>query len=71
MIPLIASTIRASIQQPLATMLFRVSFYLYVHSDSVHICTETSSIALGILRAKSDSGASLQFDRRPMALPCS
>jgi hypothetical protein len=42
---------------------------LAVHSEPVHICTEISSITLGILHAKSDSGASLQFDCRPMALP--
>ncbi len=38
-------------------------------SDAVHSCTETSSIAWKILRAQSDAGASLQFDRGPMALP--
>jgi hypothetical protein len=42
---------------------------LYVKSDSVHDCTEKVSIFQEILRAKSDSGASMQFDRRPMALP--
>jgi hypothetical protein len=40
-----------------------------VKSDAVHSCTETFFIYQEILRAKSDSGASLQFDRRPMALP--
>jgi hypothetical protein len=42
---------------------------LYVKSDSVHICTETFFIFQEILRAKSDCAASMQFDRRPMALP--
>jgi hypothetical protein len=36
--------------------------------DSVQLCTETVSIFQEILRAKSDSGASMQLDRRPMAL---
>jgi hypothetical protein len=40
-----------------------------VKSDSVHICTETFFIFQEIRRAKSDAGASMQFDRRPMALP--
>jgi hypothetical protein len=40
-----------------------------VKSDSVPICTETFFIFQEILRAKSDAGASMQFDRRPMALP--
>jgi hypothetical protein len=48
---------------------FRMGFCLDVHSETVHICTETSSIAWEILRAQSDSSTSLQFDRRPMALP--
>jgi hypothetical protein len=30
---------------------------LAVHSDAAYVCTETSSIALGVLRAKSDAGA--------------
>ncbi len=38
-------------------------------SDSVHSCTETVFIFQEILRAKSDAGALMQFDRRPMALP--
>jgi hypothetical protein len=42
---------------------------LAVKSDSVHSCTETVFIFQEILRAKSDAGASMQFDRRPMALP--
>jgi hypothetical protein len=50
---------------------FWVRSCLAVHLDSVHICTETSSIALEILRAKSDAGALLQFDCRPVALPYS
>jgi hypothetical protein len=49
--------------------IFWVRSCLYVKSDSVHIFTEASSIALEILRANADSGASLQFDCRPMALP--
>jgi hypothetical protein len=48
---------------------FWVRSCLYVKSDSVHICTETFFIFQEILRAKSDFGASMQFDRRPMALP--
>jgi hypothetical protein len=62
------------------TYLYRNSFHLSgdpfwggsrhsVKSDSVHICTETVFIFQEILRAKSDFGASMQFDRRPMALP--
>jgi hypothetical protein len=39
-----------------------------MHLDSVHDYTETSSIALEILLAKSDSGASLHCDRGPMKL---
>jgi hypothetical protein len=49
--------------------LFFVIYCLDVNSDSVHICTEASSIALGISPAKSDSGTSSHCDRRPMALP--
>jgi hypothetical protein len=37
--------------------------------DSVYYCTGTASIALEILRAQSNFNTSLQFDRRPMALP--
>jgi hypothetical protein len=48
---------------------FWVRSCLYVKSDSVPICTETVFIFQVILRANSDSGASRQFDRRPMALP--
>lgn len=40
-----------------------------MHSDSVHDCKETSPIALEILHANSDAGASPLFDRGPMALP--
>jgi hypothetical protein len=40
-----------------------------VKSDSVPICTETVFIFQEILRAKSDAGALMQFDCRPMALP--
>jgi hypothetical protein len=40
-----------------------------VNLDPVHDRTETSSIALETLCAKSDIGASLQFDCSPMALP--
>jgi hypothetical protein len=40
-----------------------------VKSDSVHSCTETFSIFLEILRAKSDAGASMQCVCRPKALP--
>ncbi len=47
----------------------KVRSCLYVKSDSVHICTETVFIFQEILRAKSDFGALMQFDRRPMALP--
>jgi hypothetical protein len=47
---------------------FRVKSCLAVHSDSVYVCTETFFIFQEILRAKSDAGVSLQFDRRPMAL---
>jgi hypothetical protein len=47
---------------------FWVRSCLSVKSDSVPICTETFSIFQEILRAKSDAGASMQFDRRPMAL---
>jgi hypothetical protein len=50
-------------------MLFLVRSCLYVKSDSVHNCTETVFIFQEILRAKSDFGALMQFDRRPMALP--
>jgi hypothetical protein len=39
-----------------------------MYSDSVHICTETSSIVLEIRRAQFDPSASLQFDRGPMAV---
>jgi hypothetical protein len=48
---------------------FWVRSCLYVKSDSVHICTETFFIFQEILRARSDFGALMQFDRRPMALP--
>jgi hypothetical protein len=48
---------------------FWVRSCLYVKSDSVHSCTETFSIFQEILRARSDAGASMQFDRRLMALP--
>jgi hypothetical protein len=48
---------------------FWVRSCLYVKSDSVHTCAETFFIFQEILRAKSDAGASMQFDRRPMALP--
>jgi hypothetical protein len=48
---------------------FGVRSCLYVKSDPVPICTETLSIIQEILRAKSDAGALMQFDRRPMALP--
>jgi hypothetical protein len=44
-------------------------YCLYVKLDSVNICTETFFIFQEILRATSDTGASMQFDRRPMALP--
>jgi hypothetical protein len=40
-----------------------------MRSDGGHTCTETSFIMQEILRAKSDSSASLQFDRSPMTLP--
>jgi hypothetical protein len=40
-----------------------------VKSDSVHTCTETVFIIQEILRAKSDSGASMQCVCRPTALP--
>jgi hypothetical protein len=50
-------------------LVFWVRSRLSVQSDSVHSCTETVSIFQEILRAKSDSSASMQFDRRPMALP--
>jgi hypothetical protein len=40
-----------------------------INSDSVHMSTETPSTPLEILRAKSESSASRQLDRRPMALP--
>jgi hypothetical protein len=49
--------------------IFLVRSFLSVKSDSVHSCTETVFIFQEILRAKSDAGASMQFDRRPMALP--
>jgi hypothetical protein len=42
-----------------------------VKLDSVHSSTETFFIFQEILRAKSDAGASMQLDRRPMALPYS
>jgi hypothetical protein len=55
---------------PTATLVvFWVGSCFYMYSDSARICRETSSIAWEILRAKSNAGASLQFDRRPMALP--
>jgi hypothetical protein len=47
---------------------FRVRSCLDVNSDSVHVCAETSSIALGISRVRSDSGASRHYHRRLMAL---
>jgi hypothetical protein len=47
---------------------FWVSSRYSVISDAVHICTETSSIALGTSCANSDSGALLQFGHRPMAV---
>jgi hypothetical protein len=57
-------------RQRLASAHFRdVRSCLAVHSDAVDICTDTASIALETLRAKSDSGASLQLNRGPMALP--
>ncbi len=40
-----------------------------MHLDAVHSCTEKCFIFQEILRAKSDFGASLQLDRRPMASP--
>jgi hypothetical protein len=49
-------------------IIFWARSFLAVHSDSVPISTETSSTALEILRAKSGSSTSLQFDRRSMAL---
>jgi hypothetical protein len=52
-----------------AVPIFWVRSCLDVHSDSVHICTETFFIFQEILRAKSDSSASLHCNRRPMALP--
>jgi hypothetical protein len=42
---------------------FWVRSRLSVKSDSVHTCTETVFIFQEILRAKSDSSASMQFDR--------
>jgi hypothetical protein len=48
---------------------FWVRSCLPVHSDSVHDCTETFFIFQEILRAKSNSSASLYCDRGPMALP--
>ncbi len=41
----------------------------FIYSDSVYHRTDASSIALEILRAKFDFGASLQFGRRPTVLP--
>jgi hypothetical protein len=49
--------------------IFWVKFFLYVKSGSVHSCTETFSIFQEILCTESDSGALMQFGRRPMALP--
>jgi hypothetical protein len=46
-------------------------YNLALKSDSVHDSIETSPIALEILRAKSDTGASLQCVCRSMALPYS
>jgi hypothetical protein len=43
--------------------IFWVRSCLYVESDSVHICREPVSIFQDILRAKSDAGALMQFDR--------
>jgi hypothetical protein len=53
----------------LAENLFLVRSCLAVKLDSVHSCTETFFIFQEILRAKSDTGVSMKFDRRPMALP--
>jgi hypothetical protein len=49
-------------QHPKANF-FWVRSCLAVKSDSVHICAETFSIFQEILRAKSDAGALMQFDR--------
>jgi hypothetical protein len=57
--------------EPALRRIFLVRSFLYVKLDSLHICTETVFIFQEILRAKSDFGASLQLDCRPMALPYS
>jgi hypothetical protein len=44
-------------------LLLMVRSCLYVKLDPVHSCTETFSIFQDILRAKSDAGALMQFDR--------
>jgi hypothetical protein len=49
--------------------IFWVRSGLSVKTDSVPICTETAFIFQEILRAKSDSGASLQCVGRPIILP--
>jgi hypothetical protein len=57
------------VRRDLPMRFLKVRSCLFVKSDSVHFCTETFSIFQEILRAKPDAGASMQFDRRPMAFP--
>jgi hypothetical protein len=49
--------------------IFWVRSSFVAHLAFADICTETPSIPWEILRAKSDSSASLLYNRRPMALP--
>jgi hypothetical protein len=56
-----------SVGSSLLVRIFWARSCLAVNSDSLHICTETASITLEILRAKSDSGVSYCLDE---TLPC-
>jgi hypothetical protein len=58
--PTRSSIRRRDSSKMLGQSFFWVRSYLYVNSDSVHICTETVSIFQEILRAKSVSGALMQ-----------